>query len=124
MTLISLRTGRSDSPALDALALSNLFWSDDTSEDEVEEHIITNDTTFDLVSGTRKDTEDGTDNPDEDEVDGLIDTFDVGLPERSFGRVSSWRAEVLSADFGLVNQQGEAVVTTWANYISHPYDDF
>jgi hypothetical protein len=100
---MSSQIGRSDSPGLDAFALSKLLWSDD-SEDEVEEHILTNDTTFDLVSGTRKDTEDGTDNPDENEVDGLIDTFDVGLPERSFGRVSSWRAGVLSGDFDFVNQ--------------------
>lgn len=80
----------------------------------MEEHILTNETSFDIGSHTRKETEhdeDGTDNPDEDEVDGLIDSFDVGPPERSLGRVSSWRAGVIrptSLDF--INQaQGEKI---------------
>ncbi|KAF8606016.1 hypothetical protein BDV93DRAFT_554337 [Ceratobasidium sp. AG-I] len=104
---MSTRSSRSDSPGLDALALSKLLWSED-SEDEVEDHILTNDTSFDLGSHTRKETEredDGTENPDEDEVDGIIDTFDVGPPERSLGRVSSWRAEVVRPNgFDFANQ--------------------
>ncbi|KAG9124540.1 Thymidylate kinase, partial [Ceratobasidium sp. 392] len=96
--------GRSDSPALDAIVLSKLLWGDDSEdEEEVEDHILTGQTT--LVSGTRKTSDDGTDNPDEAEVDGLIDTFDVGLPEHSFRRISSWRAGVVrGGGFDFVNQ--------------------
>ncbi|KAG9102401.1 hypothetical protein FRC06_002048, partial [Ceratobasidium sp. 370] len=99
-----------DSPGLDTLALSKLLWGDDSEdEDEVEDHILTGNTT--LVSGTWKASDDGTDNPDEAEVDGLIDTFDVGLPEHSFRRISSWRAGVVrGGDFDFVNHgQGNAV---------------
>ncbi|KAG8728372.1 hypothetical protein FRC12_021797 [Ceratobasidium sp. 428] len=100
---MSTSSGRSDSSGLDAIALSKLLWGDDSEdEDEVEDHILTGDTT--LVSGTWKATDDGTDNPDEAEVDGLIDTFEVGLPEHSFRRISSWRVGVVRGNFDFVNQ--------------------
>jgi hypothetical protein len=105
-----ISAGRSNSSALDVHALSKLLWSDD-SEDEVEDvdHILTNGTSLDLVSGTRKDInedDDGTDNPDETEVDGLIDTFEVGLPERSFCRIASWRASVVRpGNFDFINKR-------------------
>ncbi|QRV74136.1 hypothetical protein RhiJN_02150 [Ceratobasidium sp. AG-Ba] len=103
---LSMNTGssRSDSPGLDALTISKLLWSDDDDEDEdeVEDHILTGNTT--LVSGTWRASDDGTDNPDEAEVDGLIDTFDVELPEHSFRRISSWRAGVVwTARYDLTN---------------------
>lgn len=103
--------GRSSSSVLDAYALSMLLWNDDDSEGDVEDvdHILTDETTPDLASGTRKniiDDEDGTDNPDETEVDGLIDTFEVELPERSFTRIASWRASVVRpTEFDFVNKR-------------------
>ncbi|KAG8748396.1 Thymidylate kinase [Ceratobasidium sp. 414] len=101
---MSTSSSRSDSPGLDAITLSKLLWGDDSEdEDEVEDHILTGNTT--LVSGTWKTSDDGTDNPDEAEVDGLIDTFDVEVPEHSFRRISSWRAGVVrGGDFDFVNQ--------------------
>ncbi|KAG8694981.1 hypothetical protein FRC08_008142 [Ceratobasidium sp. 394] len=105
---MSTSSSRSESPGLDAITLSKLLWGDDSEdEDEVEDHILTGNTT--LVSGTWKATDDGTDNPDEAEVDGLIDTFEVELPEHSFRRISSWRAGVVrGGDFDFVNQ-GQAL---------------
>ncbi|KAB5595003.1 3-beta hydroxysteroid dehydrogenase [Ceratobasidium theobromae] len=108
---MSARSSRSSSSVLDAYALSMLLWNDDDSEGDVEDvdHILTDETTPDLASGTRKniiDDEDGTDNPDETEVDGLIDTFEVELPERSFTRIASWRASVVRpTEFDFVNKR-------------------
>ncbi|EUC59728.1 thymidylate kinase [Rhizoctonia solani AG-3 Rhs1AP] len=85
---------RSDSPFLDAYALSQLFWSgSEASSDEVDD-ILANAT---MVATTAV-TDDDTDNPDENEVDGLIDTFDVDLPDRSLIRISSWLANVTRPD--------------------------
>ncbi|KAJ1306847.1 hypothetical protein OPQ81_007832 [Rhizoctonia solani] len=92
---------RSDSPFLDAYALSKLLWSDsDASSDEVD-HILANPTMVTSTAAT-----DDTDNPDENEVDGLIDTFEVGPPERSFCRIASWRASIVRPDeFDYVNDK-------------------
>ncbi|CAE6455000.1 unnamed protein product [Rhizoctonia solani] len=93
---------RSDSPFLDAYALSKLLWSDsDASSDEVD-HILANPT---MVASTAV-TDDVTDNPDENEVDELIDTFEVGVPERSLTRIQTWLINVSSPErFDLVNDR-------------------
>ncbi|CAE7229399.1 unnamed protein product [Rhizoctonia solani] len=93
---------RSDSPFLDAYALSKLLWSD-ASSDEVD-HILANPT---MVTSTAV-TDEDTDNPDENEVDGLIDTFEVDLPDRSLTRISSWLANVIrpeAFDLDFVNNR-------------------
>lgn len=70
------------------------MWSDsDASSDEVD-HILANPT---MVTSTAV-TDEGTDNPDENEVDGLIDTFEVALPDCSLIRISSWLANVARPD--------------------------
>ncbi|KAF8738949.1 Thymidylate kinase, partial [Rhizoctonia solani] len=85
---------RSDSPFLDAYALSKLLWSDsDASSDEVDD-ILANTSPVTTAAAT----DECTNNPDETEVDGLIDTFEVGLPERSFCRISLWRDNVVRPD--------------------------
>ncbi|KDN42758.1 hypothetical protein RSAG8_06512, partial [Rhizoctonia solani AG-8 WAC10335] len=96
--------GRSDSPFLDAYALSQLLWCEsDASSDEVEvDHILTNPT---MVTSTAV-TDEDTDNPDEEEVDGLIDTFEVDRPDRSLIRISSWLANVTRPEgFDFVNDR-------------------
>jgi hypothetical protein len=70
------------------------LWSEsDASSNEVDD-ILANPTPVTTTAAT----DECTDNPDETEVDGLIDTFEVGLPERSFCRIASWRNNIVYPD--------------------------